>query len=117
MGALKVYSVLYHWMWLFLSAIAFVVLAAAFFIYYKPEHHEHVRFELAEVLGIVPLPSETSSQKVVIDMRLQTGEPMRLYSLSSTILGMIDTVCVEVRRFKNSGEPRYRIATLQKCAS
>ncbi len=115
--ALEIYVGLHRWAGLVVSAIVILALTVAFIIYYNPEHHKHMLYEQADILGIVPLPLKYSPQKSVVDIRLNSGNAVRLTARETTIFGVTDTVCLEKRQYDESKETFFRIVHLSKCAS
>jgi len=115
--ALGIYVVLHRWAGLVVSTIVILALTVAFIIYYDPEHHEHMQYEPAEILGIVPLPLKYSPQKSVVDIRLNSGNAVRLTARETTIFGVTDTVCLEKRQYDESKETFFRIVHLSRCAT
>jgi len=115
--ALEIYVALYRWAGLVVSVIVILALTVAFIIYYDPEHHEHMRYEQAEILGIVPLPSESSAQNSVLDLRLRSGDAERLVARDTIIFGVTDTVCLEKRQYDKSKETFFRIVHLSRCTT
>lgn len=113
--ALAVYVALYRWGGLGLSVLVLAALLAAAFVYIRPYPHRHVAYHLSELRSIVPWPSDSGAQSVILDARLPTGVPVRLAARSSRATGVLDTICVEERRFLASGRTWYRLATPEDC--
>ncbi len=51
----------------------------------------------------------------MLDLRLADGTPLRLVARNALLTGMLDSLCLERRRFVDTGAPRFRVAPSHKC--
>ena len=80
----------------------------------QPRAHEHVAFVVADVTGRQPLGSD--SMGIILDLRLPDGSALRLTETEQALANAVtDIACLELRRFTDTGEARYRIKQQNIC--
>ncbi|MCA0870898.1 hypothetical protein LCL97_08685 [Seohaeicola saemankumensis] len=113
--ALNTYAFLYEYGLLILSGLGLAAALGAYVAWKRPSPHTHDAYVIARLIGTAPLPSEVGAQKTVLDLRLADGTPLRLVARNAQLTGTLDSLCLERRRFVDTGALRFRVAPSHKC--
>ncbi len=119
LGRHRILSIEYyfhHWGAILLFAPVLGAGLIYIFFFFDPEPHEFQEYQQGEVQFFNSITTEGRGTSYIFKVKMADGKSISVSTSSLQMaLTIIETACIEIRRFKESGNFKYKLAGNHNC--